>query len=99
MSPGWDWSALASNFDCGIRCYWDARALRAAGTGARSHRWNVSLRHVADQPQRVFLAGAHRAVYAESHRDSRGLAGGDCRRLFWRVHDVFDFWLGDGEDA
>src|SRR5216684_2744698 len=47
----------------------------------------------------MFLAGAHRTVNAEPHGDPAGLADGDCRWFFWRLHDVFELRMGNGEDA
>src|SRR6266481_6616411 len=47
----------------------------------------------------MLFARADRPVYFESHGDLAGLARGHRRGLLWRLHNVLELRLGDGQDA
>src|SRR5882724_12223681 len=92
-------SGFANHADCGVWGDWNAGALRAAGARADTCREYVSVWDAAGQFERMFFAGIDRAIHAESSGDFTGLARGHRRGIFWRVHYVFEFWLGDRENA
>jgi hypothetical protein len=94
-----DWSYVAADPDCGLWRCWNAGALWSAGFRAGTHRRNFPVRHTAHQFERMLFTRTYWAVHAESAGDFSGLARGDCRRFFRRVHNFFQLWLGDREDV
>src|SRR5580698_1481988 len=94
-----DWRIVAFNTDCDFWSRRNAIAVRHSRPRAGRNGWHVPVGHAADQSHGMLSAWADRTDHAEPHDDFAGLACGDHRRLFWRLHHVFELRLGDGEDA
>src|SRR5437867_1970404 len=92
-------SILANLADRDVWSRGHAGALRIAGPGPVAGRQHISLWNIDRQSDWMLFSGADRAIHAESPGDFAGLACGDCGGILWRLHDVFEFWLGDGENA
>src|ERR1700686_932778 len=93
-----DWSALEDFVDRHIWSYRHAGPLWLAGSGAGPHWRNLSLRHVAREPDRLLFSGLDCAVHHEPHGYFSGLACSDRRRIFWRLHNFFELWMGNREN-
>lgn len=89
---------LENFFDRGIWSYRHAGALWVARIGADSHWRSVSIRDFGSEFDGVFFPGTDRAIHFESHGDLAGLAGGHCGGVLRGVHDIFQFWMGDGQN-
>ena len=78
---------------------WNAGKIRPAGACAHQDGEHVSVRDAADQSDGVFFSWIDRAASVEPRNCSSGMAHGHCDRVFRGLHDVFEFWMGNGEDA
>ena len=94
-----DWRYVAIISDWGIRGDWNAGKIRAAGACADQDGEHVSVRDAADQSDGVLFSWIDRADSAESRDCAAGMADGHRGRIFRWVHHVFEFRVGDGEDA
>jgi hypothetical protein len=73
----------------------------AVGTLARyALEGVVQLRMRGTFPYATLLINLiNRTIHAEPHADFTGLARGDCRGIFRRLHHVFRLWVGNCENA
>ena len=94
-----DWRSVATISDWGVRGDWNLGEIRAAGACSDQDGEHVSVRHAADQSDRVLFSWIDRADSAESRDCAAGMADGDRGGIFRRVHHVFELRMGDGEDA
>src|SRR5215472_351760 len=94
-----EWRRFATLADCCLWCRGHARALRPPGPRAASCGQRFPLRHAARQFDGLLLPWLDRPVHHESHGAARGLARGHYGRLLWRLHDLFQLWLGNGQNA
>lgn len=90
---------IASIADWSVWSDWHAGEIRAAGIGADQDGEHVSVRNAADQSDRMFFSRADRAASAEPRDCASGMANGDRGGIFRWIHHVFEFRMGDGEDA
>ena len=89
---------LATHIDCTFRSDWNAGAIRASGLRAIPHGRNVSLWHSHYQSDGMLFPGPDRTTHFEPHHHFARLAHGHCRGIFWRLHDIFQFWLGNSKN-
>ena len=85
--------------DWGVWSDWNSGEVRAAGAAADQDGEHVSLRDAADQPNGMFLSGFDRAASAESRDFAAGMAHGYRCGIFRRIHHVFEFRMGNGENV
>lgn len=94
-----DWRSIAHFLDCDFRSSRNAGSLWTAGHGTDA-RWKyVSPRHAGRKSDWLFFPWIDRPIYAEPHGYLTGLARGHRCRFFRRLYNVFQFRLGDGQDA
>src|SRR6267142_2684184 len=94
-----DWRHIAIISDWGVWSDRNAGEVRVAGAGADQNREHVSLRHAGDQSDGLFFSGIDRADFAEPYDCATGMADGHHGWILRGLHDIFEFWMGNGKDA
>jgi hypothetical protein len=85
--------------DWDVRGDRDAGEIRAAGSGSDQDGEHVPVRHPVDQSDGVLFSWIDRPDSAEPRDCAAGVADGDRGGVFRGLHNVFEFWMGNGEDA
>src|SRR6266436_4249523 len=94
-----DWSQIAPDTNRCIWCPGNACPLRSAGRRANSLWQRVPLWHFGHKSDGLLPSGPDRTIHSEPPGDLSRLARGHRRGLLWRIHDLFELRLGDGQDA
>jgi len=85
--------------DRDIRGDWYAGEIWIAGACADQDGEHVSVRDAVDQSDGVLFSWVDRAASAEPGDCAAGMADGHRDRIFRGIHNVFEFRMGDSEDA